>query len=136
MSFSDGVDRGSKDTLNDAVDAADRAGVEIYTIYLKGQQEDENNGFGGQRRRGGIGGYPGGGGGYPGGGGGYPGGGGQRREPKPIVDGKKIMEEIARRTGGHAYDAKKRDDLGPIYKLIGEELPGPVSADLQTRQAG
>ena len=122
--FSDGVDRGSKDTLNDAVDAADRAGVEIYTIYMKGQQEDENNGFGGQRRRGGIG-YPGGGGGYPGGGGGYPGGGGgQRREPKSIVDGKKIMEEIARRTGGHAYDAKKRDDLGPIYKLIGDELRG------------
>jgi VWFA-related protein len=119
--FSDGVDSGSKDTLNDAVDAADRAGVEIYTIYMKGQQQEDNFGNNG-RRRGGFG-YPGGGGGYPGGGGGgYPGGGGQRRESKPIVDGKKIMEEIARRTGGHAYEAKKRDELGPIYKLIAEEL--------------
>ncbi len=40
--FSDGVDRGSKETLNDAVDAADRANVAIYTIYFKGEQE--NNG--------------------------------------------------------------------------------------------
>src|SRR5580658_5605151 len=80
--FSDGADRGSKETLNDAVDAADHANVAIYTIYFKGEQE--NNGFGngypGGRRGGmGGGGYPGGGGGYPGGGGGYPGGGGGRR---------------------------------------------------------
>ena len=34
------------------------------------------------------------------------------------------MEEIARRTGGHAFDAKKREDLEPIYKLIAEELHG------------
>jgi VWFA-related protein len=121
--FSDGIDNGSKDTLNDAVDAADRANVGIYTVYTKGQQEENNVGFPRDNRRGGIG-YPGGGGGYPGGGGGYPGGGGQRREPKPIVDGRKIMEEIARRTGGHAYDAKKREDLEPIFKLVSEELQG------------
>jgi len=123
--FSDGVDRGSKDTLNDAIDAADRANVAIYTVYTKGQQEQDNVGFPRDNRRGGIG-YPGGGGGYPGGGGGYPGGGSgrQRRESKPIVDGKKIMEEIARRTGGHGYEAKKRDEIEPIYKLISEELQG------------
>ena len=121
--FSDGIDNGSKDTLNDAVDAADRANVAIYTVYTKGQQEENNVGFPRDNRRGGIG-YPGGGGGYPGGGGGYPSGGGQRREPKPIVDGRKIMEEIARRTGGHAYDAKKREDLEPIFKLVSEELQG------------
>ena len=34
------------------------------------------------------------------------------------------MAEIARRTGGHAYEAKKRDDVQPIYKLISEELQG------------
>lgn len=120
--FSDGVDRGSKDTMNDAVDAADRANVAVYTIYFKGEEERSNSGFPGNNRRGGFG-YP--GGGYPGGGGGYPGGGGQqRRQPKPTVDGKKIMQEIARRTGGHAYEAKKRDDLQPIYKLIADELRG------------
>jgi VWFA-related protein len=122
--FSDGVDSGSKDTLNDAVDAADRANVALYTVYMRGQMQDESYGIP-RTNRGGIG-FPGsGGGGYPGTGG-YPGGGGgqQRREPKPIVDGKKTMAEIARRTGGHAYEAKKRDDLQPIYKLIAEELHG------------
>ena len=77
--FSDGEDRGSKDTMNDAVDAADRANVVIYTIYFKGEEERSSN-FGnpGGGHHGGMG-YPGGGGGYPGGGGGYPGGGGHRR---------------------------------------------------------
>jgi len=122
--FSDGIDNGSKDTLNDAIDAADRANVTIFTVYTKGQQEDQNVGFPRDNRRGGIG-YPGGGGGYPGGGGGYPGGSGrQPRESKPLTDGKKIMAEIARRTGGHGYEAKKRDDIQPIYKLISEELQG------------
>jgi VWFA-related protein len=40
------------------------------------------------------------------------------------VDGKKIMQEIARRTGGHGYEAKKGEDLEAIYKLIAEELHG------------
>ena len=38
--FSDGVDRGSKDTMNDAVDAADRANVQIFTIYFKGEEDE------------------------------------------------------------------------------------------------
>jgi len=72
-------------------------------------------------------GYPGGGGGgYPGGGGNYPNGGGRRggdRGPSDTgVDGRKIMQQIAERTGGHAYEARKRDDLEPIYNLIAEEL--------------
>src|ERR1035437_2094047 len=33
--FSDGVDRGSKETLNEAVDAADRAKLAVYTIFYK-----------------------------------------------------------------------------------------------------
>ena len=39
--FSDGVDRGSKDTMNDAIDAADRANVVVYTIYFKGEEEQK-----------------------------------------------------------------------------------------------
>jgi VWFA-related protein len=127
--FSDGVDRGSKETLNDAVDAADRANVAVYTIYFKGEQENNNNGFPGGRRGGmGGGGYPGGGGGYPGGGGGYPGGGGGGRRgggsSEPSVDGKKIMEKIATRTGGRYFEAKKKDNLEEIYGQIAEELRG------------
>lgn len=123
--FSDGADHGSKETMNDAVDAADRANLAVYTIFFKGEREESygRSGFPGGGRRGGM------GGGYPGGGGGWPGsGGGGRRQPEPTsatgVDGKKIMQEIAARTGGHAYEAKKAQDLGPIYKLIDEELHG------------
>jgi VWFA-related protein len=128
--FSDGADRGSKETLNDAVDAADHANVAIYTVWFKGEQE--SNGFGNPGgRRGGMGGggYPGGGGGYPGGGGGYPGGGGgQRRGPDNTSangqDGKKNMEKIAERTGGRFFEAKKKDNLDEIYNSIAEELRG------------
>ncbi len=130
--FSDGADRGSKETLNDAVDAADRSGVAVYTIYFKGEQENTgmNNGYPGGGRRGGMGGggYPGGGGGWPGGGGGYPGGGGGGRRPdtrtEAGVDGKKIMEKIAERTGGRFFEAKKKDNLDEIYAQIAEELRG------------
>jgi VWFA-related protein len=117
--FSDGVDRGSKDRLNDAIDAAEKANVAVYTIYFKGEQErGDNLGFPGGNRRGG---------GWPGGGGGYPGGGGRRGGGSPNeagVDGKKIMQQIAARTGGHAFEAKKKEELEEIYKLISEELRG------------
>ncbi len=130
--FSDGADRGSKETLNDAIDAADRANLSIYTIYFKGEQDrDSSMGFPGQGRHGGMGGgWPGGGGGggYPGGGGGYPGGGGGRRGSDPRtesgVDGKKIMEQIATRTGGRFFEAKKKDALEDIYNQIADELRG------------
>ena len=135
--FSDGVDRGSKETLNDAVDAADRANVAVYTIYFKGEQErPAGAGYPGSGGRHGGGGYPGGGGGgypggggggYPGGGGGYPGGGGRRGGERPSetgVDGKKIMEKIATRTGGRYFEAKKKDNLDEIYGQIAEELRG------------
>jgi VWFA-related protein len=120
--FSDGVDRESKETLNDAVDAADRANVAVYTIYFKGEQERaEGSGNPGGGHHGG------GGGGYPGssGGGGWPGGG--RRgggSSEPAVDGKKIMEKIATRTGGRYFEAKKKDNLDEIYGQIAEELRG------------
>lgn len=133
--FSNGADQGSKETMNDAVDSADRSGVALYTIFMKGEADrTPGSGMPGNNRRGGMGypggggGYPGGGGGYPGGGGGYPGGGGGRRQPQPTsangIDGQKIMAEMGRRTGGHAFEAKHSGDLAPIYKLIDEELNG------------
>ncbi len=138
--FSDGADRGSRETLNDAIDAADKANVAIYTIYFKGEgQRDMGNGIPGGGRHGGMGGgWPGGGGGggypgggYPGGGypgGGYPGGGsGGRRGGSPSangIDGKKIMEQIATRTGGRYFEAKRKDNLEDIYNQIADELRG------------
>jgi len=137
--FSDGVDRNSKETLNEAIDAADHANLEVFTIYFKGDEErsgggNGGNGNGGGGRRGGMGGgWPGsGGGGWPGsggsGGGGNPGGGGGRRGggggDQVKVDGKKIMEQIATRTGGRFFEAKKKENLDEIYGQIAEELRG------------
>ena len=121
--FSDGVDRGSKESLNDAMDAAERANVTIYAIYFKGEQERSTGGIPGMGggHHGGMG-----GGGYPGGGSGWPGGGGGRRggSEEPSVDGKKIMERIATRTGGRFFEAKKKENLEEIYGQIAEELRG------------
>ena len=134
--FSDGADRGSKETLNDAIDEADHANVVIYTVFFKGEQQQSGfgngNSGGGHHGGGGGGGYPGGGGGgYPGGGGGYPGGrsgGGQRRGPDDTSangqDGKKKMEKIATRTGGRFFEARKKDNLDEIYSQIATELRG------------
>ncbi len=121
--FSDGADRGSKETLNDAIDAADHANLEVCTIYFKGEEERQQSGFPGGHHGGMGGGYPG-GGGWPGGGGGYPGGGGGRRGPasEAGVDGKKIMQEIAQRTGGMFFEAKKKDNLDEDYSLIANGL--------------
>jgi len=142
--FSDGVDRGSKMDLNDAVDAADRAGVAVYAIYFKGEQERSGGGFPGSNggHRGGLS-WPGGGGGNPGGGGGYPGGGGGRgggSQKEPGVDGKKVLEKIATRTGGRCFEAKKKDNLEEIYGQIAEELRGQYlltyTPDLVDKEGG
>ena len=124
--LSDGVDRGSKESLNDAIDAAEKANVSVYAVYFKGEQEHHESGLGqGGGHHGGGGGYPGGGGGYPGGGGHRggqgPGGGGSN---EPHVDGKKILEQIAGRTGGVFFEAKKKDSFDEVYARIGEELHG------------
>ena len=121
--FSDGQDRGSKETLNDAIDAADRANLEVCTIYFKGEEERAGNGFPGGRRGGMGGGYP--GGGYPGSGGGWPGGGGGGRRggsEEGLPDGRKIMQQIAQRTGGQFFEAKKKDNLDEIYGWISNLL--------------
>ena len=122
--LSDGVDRGSKESLNDSIDAAEKANVSVYTVYFKGEEGHQGSGMG-QGRQGG--GYP--GGGYPGGGGGYPGGGRRGGQQRPgsteqHVDGKKILEQIASRTGGRFFEAKKKDSFDEVYAQISEELRG------------
>jgi VWFA-related protein len=126
--LSDGQDRGSKETLNDAIEYAQRADTTVYAIYFKGE-EQQRRGFGDRDgSRGGMGGprigFPGGGGGYPGGGGGYPGGGrrGGRDPEGPKVDGKKILTEIATKTGGQMFEVSKKETIDQIYSEIAEEL--------------
>jgi len=122
--LTDGVDRGSKETLHSAIEAAQRADTVVYAIYFKGQEQHDNNGgYPGGGRRGGMGGgWPGGGGGYPGGGGGYPGGRGGQRPEQPHVDGKKVLEQICGETGGHMFEVTKKENTDQIYTTIAEEL--------------
>ena len=131
--LTDGVDRGSKESLTDAIEAAQRADTIVYGIYYKGEaprQEyrDDRAGRGGYPGRYPGGGYPGGGypGGYPSGGGGYPGGGGGQRpgggEHRPYVDGKKTLARICGETGGRVFEVSKKEPIEEIYRQIGEEL--------------
>src|SRR5271155_2507671 len=80
--LTDGVDRGSKETLRDAIETAQRADTLVYSI-LFADKEGYGNG----------GGY---GGGHMGGmGGGGMGGGGHRRYPQESrPDGKKILQQL------------------------------------------
>lgn len=109
--LSDGVDRGSKESFESAIEAAQRADAMVYAIYLKGEEEFEGHhgDFGGPRMGG-----PMGGGGRRGGGGGYP------REARP--DGKKILEQIAAATGGHMFEVSKKQTIDQIYGDIEEDL--------------
>ena len=114
--LSDGVDRGSKETLSTAIEAAQRANTVVYSILFK---DDESNGshrgFGGTHvGLGGPGGYP---------GGGYPAGGGRRypqQEQRP--DGKKILDRISKETGGRLFEVSKKETVDKIYDDIQQEL--------------
>jgi len=127
--FSDGVDRGSKTSLQRAIEASQRADTLVYCVYVAAEREEREEGPGGGQRRGG--GYP--GGGYPGGsgpfpGGGYPGGGGGRRRgpdntPRESkTDGKKILQQISKETGGRYFELSKKMTAAQVYSQIEEDL--------------
>jgi VWFA-related protein len=102
--LTDGEDRGSMETLNNAIAAAQRAETVVYAIYFKGQQ----HGYGGY----GHGGF--------GGRGGYPGGGGRGGEEH--VDGRKVLAQITKETGGRMFEVSSDQTFVKIYAQIGEEL--------------
>jgi VWFA-related protein len=121
--LSDGVDTGSKTTLFQSIESAQKSDSLVYSILFS-DPNAYNNGFGrggpGMGRRGGMGriGYP--GGGYPGGG--YPGGGNEGG-----VNGKKILEQISRETGGKFFQVSRTHPLQKIYAEIEEDLRNQYS---------
>jgi VWFA-related protein len=117
--LSDGDDRGSKESLQGAIEAAQRAETVVYSILFA--DKDRNSGFGGPGSGMGrhSGGWP--GGGWPGSGGGG-GRGGGRSPQEPRVDGKKILDQISRETGGRMYEVSKKQAIDQIYDSIAEEL--------------
>jgi VWFA-related protein len=108
--LSDGVDRGSKETLSTAIESAQRANTVVYSILFKGES-GPREGFHGDRDRGGWGGGHGGGGGHR-----YP----PRQEQRP--DGKKILERISKETGGRLFEVSKKQPVDQIYAQIEQEL--------------
>lgn len=144
--LSDGGDRGSRENLVKAIDAAQRADTIVYAIYFKGEEPHQDF-----PQRGGRGGYPGGGypgGGYPGGGypgGGYPGGGrypgggngggnGGNRPGESHVDGKKVLERMAQETGARLFEVKKNQDVArSTIRSPRNYAPSTVSATPRPR---
>jgi len=113
--LTDGVDHGSKESLNTAIASAQRADTAVYSILFADEDAYGNGGRGGY---GGHGGYGGGGMGR-GGGGRYP----QQEHP----DGKKILERISKETGGQLFEVKKKLPIEQIYAEIEEELRNQYS---------
>jgi VWFA-related protein len=110
--LSDGVDRGSKETLRDAIETAERADTLVYSI-LFADHEGYGNG-------GGYGGGHMGGGGMGGGG---MGGGGRRHYPQESrPDGKKVLQQLSKETGGRFFEVTKKETIDQIYAEIDEEL--------------
>jgi VWFA-related protein len=110
--LTDGVDTGSKESLDSAVEAAQRANTVVYSVLFK---DDEAYGNGGGFSRPSI--------GFPGGG--WPGGGrphGGQRYPEQHPDGKKVLERISNESGGRLFEVSKKEPIDQIYSQISEEL--------------
>lgn len=92
--LTDGVDQGSKTYLNDAIEHAQRADTLVYSILFSDALAYPQNG-GGMR--------------VPMGGNNTP-------------NGKKVLEQISRETGGSFFEVGKKLTIDDIYDRIQEEL--------------
>ncbi|HVO99120.1 MAG TPA: VWA domain-containing protein [Bryobacteraceae bacterium] len=113
--LTDGDDHGSRTSLSESIEAAQKADTLVYSIYFVDQES--NSGFspglgvpGMGRHGGGM------------GGGGM--GGGRRGGQQPMSrgDGKKVLERISKETGGAFFEVTKKMPLEKIYERIEEEL--------------
>lgn len=117
--LSDGVDHGSKETLETAIMTAQRADTVVYSILFTGEQQYQGP-FGGGRG--------GGGGGFGGRGMGRGGGGGGGRFPQEDrPDGKKVLERISKETGGRLFEVTKKEPIDQIYSSIEDDLRNQYS---------
>ena len=119
--LSDGVDTGSKETLGSAVESAQRADTLVYSILFEDPNGYGNNlgGFGGPRmgRRGGM-------------------GGGNRYPTMNRPDGKKILEQISRETGGRFFEVSRKWPIDKVYEAIEEDLRNQYSLGYTSDQQG
>lgn len=106
--LTDGDDNGSKSTMSEAISAAQKADTLCYAIHWKDESTFQNplsSGGRGMGRRGGM-------------GGGRPPMGGQQSQ----TNGKRVLEQITKETGGGYFEGGKKQSLDDIYRQIQEEL--------------
>ena len=106
--LTDGVDHGSKETLEEAIETAQRADTLVYCI-LFADKEGYGGGFGGP----------------------HMGGMGGRGHPRPSEeshpDGRKVLEQMSKSTGGRFFEVSKKEPIDKIYAAIDEELRNQYS---------
>jgi VWFA-related protein len=112
--LTDGVDIGSRVSLDRAIETAQKANTLVYSILYADPDAYGHPSFSGpgMGRHGGM--------GYPGGG--YPGGGGGRYPQQEPHDGKKVLQRISKETGGRFFEVTKKQPINEIYTQIEEEL--------------
>jgi VWFA-related protein len=107
--LSDGVDRGSKESLETAIETAQRADTVVYSILYAAERPNQNP----------FGGFGGGGAGRRGGRGRFP--------QDERTDGKKVLERLSRETGGRLFEVSKKQTIDQIYSSIEEDLRNEYS---------
>jgi VWFA-related protein len=106
--LSDGKDNGSKEPMNQAIESAQKADTLVYSILFADEDDYPMYPLSG-RRRGGF-------------------GGPMPRNPQSEgPDGKKVMQQLARETGGSFFAASKKETIDKIYAQIQEELRNQYS---------
>jgi VWFA-related protein len=114
--LTDGDDHGSKVSLSESIEAAQRTDALVYSIYFV--DPDQSNftpslgGMGGRH------------------------GGGGRRPPQNRGDGKKILQRISKETGGTFFEVTKKVPIEKIYEQIEEELRSQYSLGYTSDQKG
>jgi len=114
--LSDGVDHGSKMTMDDAIRSAQRADTLVYSVLFSDREGYGNRGFGGR------------GGGWGGGGGRRGGWGGEQ------TDGKKVLQTMSKQTGGGFFEVSNKQPIDKIYARIQEELRNQYSLGYMSDQ--
>ncbi len=123
--LSDGVDTGSRVSLDRAIETAQRANTLVYSILYADSEAYAHQGLPGGHHGGwgaGVGGVGVGGGGMGRG----PGGGGYPQQTSH-PDGKKVLERISRETGGRFFEVSKKQPIDQIYSEIELELRNQYS---------
>ena len=110
--LSDGVDMGSKVSLSTAIESAQRADTVVYSILFSDEQfyrglGDMGGGWPGGGRRGGR--------------------GGPRFPSENRPDGKRILEKLAKETGGRMFEVSKKETVEKVYSQIEDELRSQYS---------